>query len=304
MELDYNQVAAMEPALAREVIPVWLASYVDGGPEIDAAFAANAREALARTTDEELRALLGSFVSVGEAYQRYPAQPAARRVSRACMPVLVRDAVVRGLDRLREVARGPCLLLSNHLSYVDTQVTDLLLARLAGEEFADGIYAVAGPKVYGSSFRRLAAISLNTLKTAQPSGLATNEAGLSPREVGRIALATVEEAGVLMAEGHPVLIYAEGSRTRTGRLQPFVRAVSRYAALPDVMVVPVAIGGTDELFPLDARTMRPASVQLTFCEPFPAAELGAKAAIDEAWRRVAAALPERHQPAPETQSTT
>lgn len=302
MELDYAQVAAMEPALARELVPVWLGSYVEG-PESDA-FAEAARAALAQTPDEELRTLLSGFGSVGSEYRLYPAEPAARRISRACMPLLLADLELSGLEALAEAARGPCLLLSNHLSYVDTQITDLLLASHLGEALADSVVAVAGPKVYGSPFRRLAALALSTLKTAQSAGLSYNEAGLSPREVARVALHTVEQAGALMAEGHPILIYAEGSRTRTGRLQPFMRAVNRYAALPGVKVVPVAIGGTDQLFPLDARAMRRAPVQLHFCEPFLATETGAKGAIDEAWRRVAAALPERHRPTPETAPST
>lgn len=300
MEPDYSQVASLEPAAARALIPDWLATHVEGPPEVRAAFLEAAQNALAHTTDEELRRLLGSFAEVGADWRLYPAEPAARRVSRAVMSTLITGAVVTGVEGLIAAARGPCLLLSNHLSYVDTQITDLLLARHAGTALADRLVAVAGPKVYGSPFRRLAAISLSTIKTAQSAGLSYNEAGLSPREVGRIALQTVHTAGELMSAGRPILVYAEGSRSRTGRLQPFMRAVSKYAALPDLTVVPVAIGGTDELFPLDAPTMRPAAVSLHLCEPFRAEEHGGKGALEEAWRRVAAALPERHRPSPET----
>lgn len=300
MELDYGQVAALEPALARQLIPEWLRGYVEGDPARCEAFVQAAREALEATSDEELASLLRSFATIGSQYVLYPAEPAARRLSRAAMPQLLTEARVEGAEGLLEAARGRCLLLSNHLSYVDTQVTDLLIASRISEDLADRIVAVAGPKVYGSPFRRLASISLSTLKTAQTAGLAYNEAGLSPREVGRIALATVEQAGELMAEGHPILIYAEGSRTRTGRLQPFLRAVSKYAALPDVTLVPVAIEGTEHVFPLDQKAMRPAAVRLVFGEPFPAAGLGAKGAVEQCWRRVAEALSEDHRPDPET----
>jgi len=300
MELDYSQVAALEPALARQLIPEWLRGYVEGDPARAEAFVQAARDALEATSDPELASLLRSFATIGSEYVLYPAEPAARRLSRASMAHLVTEARVEGAEGLLQAARGPCLMLSNHLSYVDTQVTDLLIATRISEDLADRIVAVAGPKVYGSPFRRLASISLSTLKTAQSAGLSHNEAGLSPREVGRIALATVERAGELMAEGHPILIYAEGSRTRTGRLQPFLRAVGKYAALPDVTVVPVAIEGTDRLFPLDQKAMRPAAVRLVFGEPFPAAGLGARGAVELCWRRVAEALSEDHRPDPET----
>lgn len=303
MDLDFEQVATLDPAIARELIPVWLETYVEGAPEVRAAFRQAAVDALARTSDEELVALLHTFAEAGKEYRLYPAEVAARRISRACMGTLVTTARVRGVEALAAAAKGPCLLLSNHLSYVDTQITDLLLARIGGEALADSVVAVAGPKVYGSPFRRMAAISLSTIHTAQSAGLSHNEAGLSPREVGRIAIETVQRAGELMLRGHPILVYAEGSRSRTGRLQPFLRAVSKYAALPEVTVVPVAIAGTDQLFPLDARAMRPAPVELVFGEPFPAAPLGHRAALEEAWRRVAEALPDAHKPAPETPPT-
>lgn len=299
MDLDIGAVAGLEPGLGRELIPAWLRDYVEGDPAVCEAFVRAVHRALDETSDEALSRLFHAFASTGADWQLYPADPAARHLSRTAMATLVPRYEVLGLERLREaVSAGPCLLLSNHLSYVDTQVTDLLLHLCGAADLADQIVAVAGPKVYSTPFRRMAAISLSTLKTAQSTALTHNEASLTPREVGRIALETVHRSAELQAQGHPILIYAEGSRSRTGRLQPFLRAVSRYAGQPGVQVIPVAISGTDVLYPLDAKTMRPADVRLAFGEPI--LGLGRLEALEACWRAVAALLPEAHRPDPET----
>ena len=297
MDLDFQQLASLEPALAREVLPGFLGAYVDPDCGAAAAFEEAVRGAVAETSDDELRELLDRFATAGSEYRLYPVSSAARRISRACMGVMTTETEVLGLEHLRAATAGPCLILCNHLSYVDTQLTDLLLTQAGAADIADRLVTVAGPKVYEAPFRRIAAICLNTIKTAQSSHVSHNEAILSPREVGRIALETVRQATELMIEGRPVLLYGEGSRSRTGRLGPFLRGVSKYAAASDLAVLPAAISGTDRVFPIDSLTMHPAAVSLRFCAPIHVVEREARAAVDEAWEAIAAALPERHRPA-------
>ena len=302
MDLDFSQVATLEPEVARALIPFWLQGYVQGDEAQKVAFSDAAAAALATVSDAALRQMLQEFGHAGKEYRLYPASAPARAVSRAAMATICRGLHLDGLDHLRAaVAAGPCLLLSNHLSYVDTTITDLILHHHGATALADALVVVAGPKVYSSPFRRLAAISLNTLHTAQSSHLATNEAGLTPREVGRIALQTLGLATERMAEGQPVLLYAEGSRTRTGRLQPFLRAVSKYLRQPGLTVVPLAISGSDDVFPLGADQLRAAEVRLTVAEPLRPED--PQEALAEAWRRIAQALPERYQPEPGLAST-
>ena len=301
MTLHLEDIASLDLTVARQLIPSWLGGFVEAPPEVHARFVARIEAALAETTDDELRDMLRAFAEAGSDYVLYPASTAARRLSRRCMGTLLISADLVGVEHLRAAFEsGPTLMLSNHLSYVDTQLTDLCLASSGEEDIADAIVAVAGPKVYGTAFRRMAASCLTTLKTAQSTSLLHNEAGLTPREVGRIALQTIAESGELMRQGRPILIYAEGSRTRTGQLQPFLRAVARYAGLPGVRIIPVAISGTDAIFPVGAEVMRPGPIQLAFGEPVVAAEYGAREAVEEAWRRVAALLPEGYRPTDET----
>jgi 1-acyl-sn-glycerol-3-phosphate acyltransferase len=299
--VDHSAIAHMAPAMARAWLPSWLDGYVDAPDAVRARFAAELRAGLGGEPDAAVSAMLAAYASAGEEYRLYSADPLARRLSRRSMIALLSDTKLEGLHLLRAaVAEGPCLLVCNHVSYADTQATDVVLARNGAEDLADALVAVAGPKVYDTFFRRMAAICLNTLKTAQSAGLSQNEAGLSPREVGRVALETVRQAGELMAAGRLILLYAEGSRTRTGRLQPFLRAVTRYCALPGVRIVPVAQSGTDVLFPVDARAMRPAAIRLAFGDAVLPKDGGARVALEETWRRIAALLPERQRPAADT----
>ena len=115
---------------------------------------------------------------------------------------------------------------------------------------------------------------MNTLKTPQSSTLETNEAPLSPRELAKLAISCVQTSERWRTEEGPVLVYPDGTRTRSGRLGPFLKAVSRYVrAAPELLIVPVCVVGTDRLFPMDER-LYPQPVQLLIGEPFPAADAG------------------------------
>jgi len=298
---DPKLLAGLPPENARALLPAWLDGYLDAPDSVRSRFAAELNAALAETSDAALSAMLAALATVGDEYRLYPADPLARLMSRRSMPTLLTGATLEGLPFLRHAAAaGPCLLVCNHLSYADTQVTDLVMFQSGAEDLADAVIAIAGPKVYDTFFRHMAAICLNTLKTVQSTGIGDNEAGLSPREVGRIALGTLRQAGELMTAGRLPLLYAEGTRTRTGRLQPFLRAVTKYCAFRGMRIVPVAISGTDVLFPLLAHGMRPAAVRLAFGEPVEAEAGKAREALEEIWHRIAALLPEPHQPAPGT----
>ena len=133
---------------------------------------------------------------------------------------------------------------------------------------ADRLIAIAGPKVYTDAWRRLAAISLNTRKTAQSSAVATEQEALDARALATVAFETMEDCARLMDDGSIILLYPEGTRSRTGRLQPFLRAAGRYLRIEGLRVLPMAQSGTDRIYPIDDPLMHPATVSLAFGEPF------------------------------------
>ena len=294
--MDLAQIASLQPDQLRAIVPGFINSYFRDDPAIATQAEERVRQVLSTSTDQEILETMALYGAAGQAYEPHEAALVLRRISRAYIPVPCGQASPQGLEHLDEARGRSQLWICNHLSYVDTQVTDALLAR-AGRAEADDMLVVAGPKVYSEPFRRLAAVALNTLMTAQSSQIATNSSGLSPREIATIALTSLRQAEAWRKERGPVLLYPEGSRSRTGRMGTFLRAAARYTRGVD-LIVPVAITGSQDLFGFDER-MWPARVSLTFGEPFTPGP-GKTAGLEEAWRRVSALLPSDYAPTPDT----
>ena len=282
-------LTALSPDQVRGLLPPWLAGTVE--PALAPAIQEAVQALVQASSDAELAAALRAMGSVGQACQPYPADPFGRRLSRAYMARLVAEgSTVEGMHHLAAALQaGPTLLLGNHRSYVDTQLTDLLLARV-DPTLADRLVTVAGPKVYADPFRRIAAVGLHTIKTAQSTTVASEEAVLSVREVARIAGETVRQAQALMQGGHAVLLYPEGTRSRDGRLGPFLRGAGRYASLPGTRVLPVALQGSEAVFPIGQAQLQAGRVHLRLGEAFPADGLSRDAVLDEARGRLDALL--------------
>jgi long-chain acyl-CoA synthetase len=94
---------------------------------------------------------------------------------------------------------------------------------------------------------------------------------------------TMQNVGQLLDRGFIVLLYPEGTRTPTGKLQPFKRGIGLLAQAMRVPVVPVGIRGTYALLPRDRWRLRRGKVTVRFGSPrlFPAA-----AGVEEITRRL------------------
>jgi hypothetical protein len=301
MDVTLDMIGELKPEMARELIPHWLSGFM----ELDADAAPGAVARIAAAMDEfddgAISMALESLRTLGTEYALYRADPVAQRVTRTFMRVLMDGSQVSGIDHLRAAhERGPTMVVCNHLAYCDTQIKDLLLVDNGASDLASRLIAVAGPKVYDTPFRCMASLALNTLKTAQSSGLAHNDVQMSPREIAAIAIETVHAAQKRMAAGDIVLLYGEGSRSRNRRLGSFIKAVRKYAQVDGCRIVPMAITGSDKMMPLERLTMSPVPVQLRIGSGISVAELGPLGAMEAAWHAVAKMLPSDQQPDPST----
>lgn len=303
MSLTVDEIARAPAAVVREVLPPWVTSHISAPPEVLLPVEAGLRARLTAADDAAIERLLADFRDAGAEYRLYPANPVARGLTRVFMHALTPTWTMDGRDHLEAfLGGGPArrMIVCNHLSYTDTQITDsvFVLAGMAG--LADRLVAIAGPKVYTDPWRRMAAISLNTRKTAQSSAVATEQAALSPRELAAVAFDTLADCERLMDEGYVVLLYPEGTRSRSGRLGTFLRAAARYVSLPGVRVLPMVQTGTEQVYPIDGKLMYVAPVRLAFGPSFTAADYpGKTTALAEGYARMEALLPEAYRPAAE-----
>ena len=83
---------------------------------------------------------------------------------------------------------------------------------------------------------------------------------MSPREVAAAARQSIESARTRLRRGDALLVYAEGTRSRTGELQPLLAGVTRYLDSDDVLVLPIGMTGSEALYPVGGETLNPVTV--------------------------------------------
>lgn len=287
-------LSTVDDAALRALLPAFLASYIEE-PAAAEANRARVGALVAGWSAAELAMVREGLPALGEAFRVYPALPPARALSRVWCRDVLTEARLEGAEHLRAAREaGPVVIVGNHLTYFDTNAADAALAWGGHADLADRIATVAGPKVYETLFRRFAAACLSTLPVPQSTSL-DGAAELPARELARRAIASLQAARGWVEQGGILQIYPEGTRTRSGRLQPFLRAVYRYLDLPGARVVPAALSGTDGIMPVSAERLSPGPVVLSLGAPIPV-DGDPKAALAAAWHAVAALLPEPLRP--------
>jgi len=68
-------------------------------------------------------------------------------------------------------------------------------------------------------------------------------------------------------EGHSVLVFPQGHRSRDGRLGRFYSGAFRLALQFDVPIIPICISGTDRVFPQGRRWLKPSRVRIECLAP-------------------------------------
>ena len=124
---------------------------------------------------------------------------------------------IRIVDQENVPARGPALLVANHMSHIDGFLISACIQRFIRFMIWKPYYEMRGLNWF---FR---------LGKAIPVG------GGGPRDV----VASIKAARKELEEGHVVCIFAEGAISRTGNLLPFRRGLEKIVDGLDVPVIPV-----------------------------------------------------------------
>lgn len=153
---------------------------------------------------------------------------------------------VEGLENIRH--DRPQIFVANHVSWFD-------------------VWALAAkiPKRY----RFVAKKELERIPVFGPAWKAAGHISID-RSNRASAIRSLDEAGRLLhRDNSSVVIFPEGTRSRTGALLPFKKGAFMLALHTGVEIVPVAVVGTRRILPKGGWRVRPAPIILRFGAPIP-----------------------------------
>jgi 1-acyl-sn-glycerol-3-phosphate acyltransferase len=176
------------------------------------------------------------------------------------------DAVLHGLENV--TPGEPFILVANHVSWFD-------------------IFAIAAKLPVDYHF-----VAKKELEKIPVFGLAWRVAGHISIDRGNreSAARSLRKAGQQMREQKSVVvIFAEGTRSRTGRLLPFKKGAFVLAAETEIPLIPTVVTGSFDIMRPDTFIVRPATIHVYFEPPIPSAG----ATVDELMQRTRAVFVER-----------
>jgi 1-acyl-sn-glycerol-3-phosphate acyltransferase len=156
---------------------------------------------------------------------------------------------VDGVEKLRD---RPCVYISNHVSMIDIWALAVSFPRVPKFVFKKELMRVP---LFGTAARAAGHIVIDRTRRAA-------------------AFAAYEEAALQIRAGAAACVFAEGTRSRTGRLLPFKKGPFVLAIAAQVPVVPVVVRGSYDLMPRRALYPRPGEVTLRIGGEIPTAGLG------------------------------
>ncbi len=87
------------------------------------------------------------------------------------------------------------------------------------------------------------------------------------------AMRSFEEAAAKIKAGSPVVLFPEGTRSRTGQMLPFKPGSFYLAIRAGVPVVPITLNGTRYVHRPDTYHVRPGQVEMIIHQPIPTTDL-------------------------------
>lgn len=169
------------------------------------------------------------------------------------------NVVVEDFDKVDKV-EGTKIFICNHLSNSD----GLILNKILKEKYDP--YFIAGVKLDDDSITRLGAMLVKRIE-------------IKPNSPDKDSITKIVKA---IKDGNNILIFPEGTRSRTGGMIEGKKGILLFARLTKAKIIPIGMSGTDILLPVNtsgdmgAETWNKADVVVKFGDPveFPKKEEG------------------------------
>ena len=208
--------------------------------------------------------------------QRPPGARLLQRLSFSVLTALYRTYFGLQLENTECLPRSkPFIVAANHTSHLDTGAIISALVAALGTREALALHVLGAKDYFFSSPWRgwFFSTFLNVV----------------PVERQEASLAGLRMVRTILASGEPVLIFPEGTRSRTGRVQEFKPGLGLMALELNVPIVPAYIEGTHQSLPPGRALPRPGRVSIAFAPPIEMDRyrVDDDSADDEVYRRIA-----------------
>ena len=146
---------------------------------------------------------------------------------------------------------GPYVVISNHNSHLDAPA---LVRNLPHPVYFVIKRELARIPIWGNAAVKLGFIAVDRGRNEQ-------------------ARAKMRQAIETIRSGRRILVFAEGTRSEDGHLQPFKKGGFHLAIDAQVPILPVAVNGSHDLLPKGQPAARPGVVDVVVCDPIATAGL-------------------------------
>ncbi len=135
---------------------------------------------------------------------------------------------IEGFEEIKDV-KGPIIFICNHLSNADGLILDNILREKYDPTF------VAGIKLSNDPITRLGTIMVKNV-------------GIKPNSADKEAITRIVK---LVKGGENLMIFPEGTRSRTGAMIEGKKGILLIAKLTKATIVPIGMTGTEILLPIN-----------------------------------------------------
>jgi long-chain acyl-CoA synthetase len=170
-------------------------------------------------------------------------------------------------EGVNNIPEGPCIITPNHQSFIDGLFVAAFLKRKVFKE----TYFYAKKKHVKNAFLRFLARTNNVIVVDLEGNIKES----------------IHQMAAALKEGRKVIIFPEGTRSKTGELGEFKKTFAILSTELDVPVVPVAIEGADKALPVGAKIPRPwKRVKVSFLEPIKPQGHTAETLVDGVYEKI------------------